>query len=355
MGHKNGMISVIIPIYNVEPYLRQCLDSVVNQTYRNLEIILIDDGSPDNCGAICDEYAQKDDRIVVIHKQNGGVGAARNDGIERTTGEWVTFVDPDDWCDVDFYERLFSAMSDQKVDIICSGGYFGVYGNTKIEYCAFTKNTLLDGKEQTDLLMAKTLIGNCGDTESKHTPDIGPVWNKLYKRSFLLQNQLIFDTTLHPLDDVLFNFLAFNKAERVAVCSCIGYYYRKQVVTSATTRFNPRMPSMYVTLFNSLSHCMRHGEPNELIQDAIRTRTIMQFRNTLKGYFFHKSNPNSYKITASEIRELKQEPTFHAAIHSKSNRLLTKKQVVLKRLLRLPWVWPLKLAYSAKQILPKQR
>ena len=86
-------ISVIIPVYKVEPYLRQCLDSVVGQTYKNLEFIIVDDGSPDGCGAICDEYAQKDERVQVIHKENAGVRAARNDGIERATGDWISFID----------------------------------------------------------------------------------------------------------------------------------------------------------------------------------------------------------------------------------------------------------------------
>ena len=102
-------ISVIIPVYNVEPYLRKCLDSVINQTYRNLEIIIVDDGSPDNCGAICDEYAARDDRVIVIHKKNGGVSAARNDGIRIASGKWITFVDPDDWCEPDYYEMLISS------------------------------------------------------------------------------------------------------------------------------------------------------------------------------------------------------------------------------------------------------
>lgn len=108
----NAKISVIIPVYKVEPYLRQCLDSVVNQTYKNLEIILIDDGSPDNCGKICDEYAERDERIVVIHKKNEGLPAARNDGIAISTGYWITFVDSDDWCETDYYENIIKRIQD---------------------------------------------------------------------------------------------------------------------------------------------------------------------------------------------------------------------------------------------------
>ena len=94
------LLSVIIPVYKVEKYLRQCVDSVINQTYKNLEIILVDDGSPDNCGKICDEYAQKDRRIKVIHQENQGVSAARNLGTKLAQGEYITYVDSDDWLDV---------------------------------------------------------------------------------------------------------------------------------------------------------------------------------------------------------------------------------------------------------------
>jgi len=98
---KSEQISVIIPIYNVEQYLQKCVDSVLAQTYHNIEIILIDDGSTDHCGEICDEYAQTDDRIVVIHKANAGLSAARNSGFDAATGKYITFLDGDDWLSAD--------------------------------------------------------------------------------------------------------------------------------------------------------------------------------------------------------------------------------------------------------------
>ncbi len=114
-------ISVIVPIYNVEPYLRQCLDSIVSQTYRNLEIILVDDGSPDNCGAICDEYAAKDSRIQVIHQKNGGVSAARNAGLAAAAGAWIGWVDGDDWIEPDMYDYLLENIQAYGADVaVCS-------------------------------------------------------------------------------------------------------------------------------------------------------------------------------------------------------------------------------------------
>ena len=111
------LISVIIPIYNVEAYLDECIASVIAQTYSNLEIILVDDGSPDNCPQMCDEWAAKDSRIRVIHKENGGLSDARNAGIDIATGEYIAFVDSDDWIEPEMYEIMLAALKNENADI----------------------------------------------------------------------------------------------------------------------------------------------------------------------------------------------------------------------------------------------
>ena len=113
----NPKISVIVPVYKTEKYLNRCIDSIINQTYKNLEIILVDDGSPDNSPSICDNYSKKDQRIRVIHKKNGGSNSARNAGFEIATGEYITFVDSDDWIDLNMYEEMLKQVSND-VDII---------------------------------------------------------------------------------------------------------------------------------------------------------------------------------------------------------------------------------------------
>ena len=104
---QKKLVSIIVPIYKVEKYLKQCLDSILNQTYENIEIILVDDGSPDNCGKICDEYASNDKRIRVIHKENGGLSSARNAGLDVATGEYISFIDSDDYVSENFIKRLY--------------------------------------------------------------------------------------------------------------------------------------------------------------------------------------------------------------------------------------------------------
>ena len=118
---KQPLISVIIPVYGVEKYIAQCLDSIINQTYKNLEIILVDDGSPDACPKLCDEYSKIDKRIKVIHKKNGGLSDARNVGIDICKGNYITFVDSDDWIEKDMIEQLYSLINKFSADIsICN-------------------------------------------------------------------------------------------------------------------------------------------------------------------------------------------------------------------------------------------
>lgn len=115
---KDELISVVVPIYNVEKYIEKCIDSIINQTYTNLEIILVDDGSPDKCGKICDEYAKRDKRIKVIHKENGGVSSARNIGLDNLNGEYVTFIDADDYISNNYCEELLNALKTENADCV---------------------------------------------------------------------------------------------------------------------------------------------------------------------------------------------------------------------------------------------
>ncbi len=162
MHFTTPLISIVVPIYNVEEYLPRCLDSITGQTYRNIEIMLVDDGSPDGAGAICDEYATRDERIRVFHIPNGGVAKARQLGVEQSTGEYIVFVDPDDWLPLDSVATLYSHMSDD-VDIVI-GGYTKVEQNTEIYFTC--KN-----KSDRDLLHFVML--------AKVTP---MPWAKLYRR-----------------------------------------------------------------------------------------------------------------------------------------------------------------------------
>lgn len=348
-------LSVIVPVYKVREYIHKCLDSVVNQTFKDIEIILIDDGSPDECGTICDEYAAKDERIVVIHKKNAGVSAARNDGIEIAKGEWITFVDSDDWLDTDFYERLFTELGDQDVNILCSGGAYREDGTTPVtQMVNFTQFAIFENRQQIELLMAKALAPGVEifPQTGARVASLGVVWDKLYRTDFLREKCYRFDSRFHPLEDNLFSLVALDRAGRVAVCPEIGYHY--QILESSSTHgFKPSMPEMAYTVMDELYKYMTTTAASAVTDDALNVRAIMAIQLSLKCCYFHKENGKPYREIAREIQAMKQRPFYRRAIMDKSNRFYKRKQLVIKYLLRLPWVWPLKLIYEFKRFMGK--
>ena len=176
ISNKTPLISVIIPVYKVEPFIHRCVDSILNQTYTNLEIILVDDGSPDRCGEICDEYAEKDSRIRVIHQKNGGLSAARNAGLDICTGEYIAFVDSDDYIETDMYEKMLVAAIEHKVDIcVCQWQFETCEGKKVVD---LTKvNSDIFG-EMSSLALARFLYKG-----SYENGVVVAAWNKLYKYS----------------------------------------------------------------------------------------------------------------------------------------------------------------------------
>ncbi len=199
------MISIIVPVYNVEPYLRKCLDSVVGQTYRDLEILIIDDGSTDGSGIICDEY-KVDERVKVFHTENRGLSAARNLGLDEATGDWIGFVDSDDWIEPDMYEVLIDRALEAGADVVECGWYWEYPDRTVIrEGREFT----MSGMEAIHALLRLDIYNG--------------VWNRLWKRR-------CFDAIRFPEgrihEDVATTYRVFLLAERVCGTAQNKYHYR---------------------------------------------------------------------------------------------------------------------------------
>ena len=205
----NDLISIIVPIYNVEKYLNKCVESIINQTYKNLEIILVDDGSPDNCPAICDEWAKKDNRIKVIHKENGGLSDARNAGLAVATGEYIAFIDSDDYIELDFYNKLYKVIKDTNCDIsMCNLRM--VYENNNV----FVDN--YDTFEITEYSTTEAMSALIDD-EIRQV-----VWNKLYKADII--KNILFDIGKYH-EDEFWSYKAIGAADKIAAIDYTGYYY----------------------------------------------------------------------------------------------------------------------------------
>ena len=199
------MISVIVPIYNVEKYLEKCIQSIINQTYRNLEIILVDDGSTDNSGEIADKYKKLDNRIKVIHKINGGLSDARNKGCEIATGEYISFIDSDDYIDLNMYENLIKEFKDN-IDIIVYGRYVEFENYTRIE-CP--DNSVMNNREA--LIALDSFKGF----------DMA-AWDKLYRKEVIKDLKFPFGK---KNEDYFYTYKAFDKAKRIKTMSKPFYHY----------------------------------------------------------------------------------------------------------------------------------
>ena len=207
--NSNPKISVIVPVYKVEKYLDRCVESIVNQTYKNLEIILVDDGSPDNCPAMCDAWAEKDERIRVIHKENGGLADARNAGMDIATGDYIGFVDSDDWIEPNMYEVLLKNALKYDADISRCGLWLDTENGSSDQIVEFRDITTLNKTE----FIKGFLTGNYVQ---------GITCNKLYKTTLMEGER--FTTDDGSSEDIMFNNRLADKLFK-CVCEDIPLYH----------------------------------------------------------------------------------------------------------------------------------
>ena len=246
------LISIVLPIYNVEKYIEKCMDSVLNQTYKNIEVILVDDGSPDRCPKICEEYAKKDNRIKVVHKENGGLSDARNAGIKVANGEYITFIDSDDYVDEDYVEFLYNNIEKTNADIAI-GAHRVLYDSGKVIEKATHENSVLKPKE----VLERILYDDGIDLSA---------WGKLYKIS-------LFDDIKFPkgrlFEDSATTYMLVDKAKKIAVNSESKYNYiiRKDSISNAS--FSPQKMDL-ITSTREMSEYIKNKYPDLEITEISR-------------------------------------------------------------------------------------
>ena len=216
------LVSIIVPVYNAERYLNRCIDSILSQTMTDFELILVDDGSKDNSGRICDEYAEKDARVRVFHKPNGGVSSARNLGLDNVTGNWITYVDADDRCSCKYLEHLL-AKTDEGTDLILS---YAVVCDSLGENAEVYPEYRVDASNFERLFVDSDMHW--------HTSP----WAKLYRASIIYENNLRFNEMMHIGEDADFLFSYMLITDKIYVSSDTDYYYTCDVSGSLTKRIN---------------------------------------------------------------------------------------------------------------------
>lgn len=225
---NNDLISVVVPCYNVEKYLEKCVQSIVCQTYTNLEIILVDDGAKDTTPELCDKLALTDSRIKVIHKVNGGLSDARNAGLAVAGGKYITFFDSDDWIAPDTIKKAYERMLVDNLDLVV-WGYSADFVDDN-ETVLNSRKCAVSGicsKDNFEVLTQNHTLGLSGYA-----------WNKLYKTDIIKANNLLFEKGISLVEDILFNSLYFCKCEKIAFIDYIGnHYIQRGRVTLGTKRY----------------------------------------------------------------------------------------------------------------------
>ncbi len=218
----NLLISVIVPIYGIERYLGSCIESLIKQTYENIEIILVDDGSPDSCPDLCDIYAKKDKRIKVVHKKNGGLVSARKAGLEISRGEYIGYVDGDDWVGKDFYEALALEANKNKPEIIAAGRSRDLFAKSAY----FQDNLPIGFYKGESLDNIKPSLISFGDY---YKPGISTyVWNKLFKRDFLSDYQKQVNNQISLGEDGAVTFSMLMNCKSLSIIDNCSYHYRQR-------------------------------------------------------------------------------------------------------------------------------
>lgn len=306
VSNNNSLISVIVPIYNVEKYLDKCIGSIVNQTYINLEIILVDDGSPDNCPKLCDEWQKKDDRIKVIHKTNGGVSKARNIGIKSSNGEFIAFIDADDWIEKNYFSEMIKYMDDD-VDVVgCA--YNRVTKKKKQALSYFKGVKKLDNYEFLNtVLNLQSYFGFC------HM--------KLYRKEIIYKTA--FNEHLKVGEDGLFNLniaLTMNKMIYIPM-----YLYNYRISSESTVKkFDYNYANKYLTAIKHTKKFIFENFKDKKIYQNYYNYAAFHILLIANNYCFNKEN----KVNGiNELKEVCNTKEFKEALKkcNYSNISLTRK------------------------------
>lgn len=310
------LISIVVPVYKVkEDYLRQCLDSLVGQTFKNIEIILVDDGTPDNGGVICDQYASLDKRIKVIHQKNQGVSAARNNGMKVATGEWITFVDADDWIELDSCEKMIEVLKYQDIDILIFGIKLNL-SNKVIENSFWDRENTILNKEEIDELQLQIIHKSA----SRYNPPnvmVGVAVCKLYKTTFIKENGLEFNNRLSYAEDRVFAFLAMEYAKKVIYIDEHLYSYRNHS-ESVTHAFRENAIMENDKGLKELEKCLDKFRKGDNFYKALYQRAILSIFILNNQFYCHKKNNMSFREKRKSIKTLCKSEPYLSAIKKSS-------------------------------------
>ncbi len=338
---RSPYISFIVPVYNASRTLEHCIKSLLTQTYDNFEIVLVDDGSVDGSSKICDDFAQKENRVVVYHQENAGVSAARNKGLELACGKYVTFVDADDWADSNVCETFVKACEKQDYDLFC---FSAIYSSQKKDVLSllFPGDVELFSQKQKEELLCKMMTPwapwysfNC------NTRFAGSVWAKFYRAEVIKNSDIRFSLETIVSEDVLFNVLSFDFFDKIGYSTKAFYHYQVQD-DSAQNRYRPNSMKYFGFVIDQIQQWLEEKRKDLNVKDCANTLFVHYLFGALKEDYFHKDNRNSKKVYL-ELKEMLNQDKYQTILKNAPEKYFSIQERLLILLMRLKFVFSITL------------
>lgn len=332
------VVSIIVPVYNVEEYIGECIRSLLAQTHRGLEVILVNDGSTDGSGAVCDGYARENpDRVKVINQVNKGVSAARNAGIEGSTGEWLMFVDGDDWIEPDMIEVMLGLAEAKRCDV-CVSGYCSEKPGCIIEY-SFNKLSgyILTPEDKVDLFMSHLLETKrlCGYNENV---PLSSQCFKLYHKDLFKNNNIRFKDGVIFGEDLLFSMYVLRHAERVVLCAGAFYHYRLNPA-SAVNAYAPKALASAELFYRELGIFTDSIENRQDAEDIFNIQAFFNILFSIKNTYRSKNAPFTFRQKERGIKNLVKKGRYRAVIANVPSRYLGQMKRIQLWIIKYLPVW----------------
>ncbi|KRL05800.1 glycosyltransferase family 2 protein [Liquorilactobacillus oeni] len=323
---ENELVSLILPVFNIkEESLENCITSLENQTYNNIEIILVDDGSTNNAYELCQHYADKDARVKVISQKNAGVSVARNNGLKKSHGSYIGFIDPDDWVAETYVADLLRALQTSNADFVIS--------DCIVSYNHHDKNNRFLDIAESDLtgdkknLLLYQLVGKkiC----EYYPPEIaaGVPWAKLFKKSFIEKNKLTFIPGMRRMQDNIFCLYAIECAAKIHYLPKKLYYYRKEE-GSASFKYSAKIVENFERYFDETFKFLDTFHKEAIMYSALYMKELTSFNSFLGQYYFHPSNSSSYSDIRKQLNVLLNTKRYQEALSKIDYHLLNNQEKV---------------------------
>jgi len=330
-------VSIIVPVYKTEIFLRKCVESLFAQTFSEFEIILIDDGSPDNCGAICDNLAGQHENIKVIHQENQGLACARNAGIAAAAGEWIMFVDSDDWVEPEMLEVMLKQAEggDSDADICISGYVMDKNGESHKNEFKKLAGYNISGNDKVELYKQRLNTSTIGGARSEFVR-IGVSVAKLYRRGLITDNDITFKQfSLH--EDGLFNLYAIQLAKKIVCCEGAFYHYVINP-SSATNTYRPgRMESTIVRYLDDFLDICDDIDHNDKLA-IYNSWACMAFLSSVRVTFTMRNSPYTFAQSIKEIKKLISNEPYKTILRDVDAGCLSRSLRIRQWLLKRRWV-----------------